>query len=148
MMQQLKLSYQRQLLPSLVIAAGVLIARAALPAGVSAWTEAPTTGPWLFTLAVFFAAATPVFLRTLFAHRMRGRTRVSEVDFIRFQRQVIRWSLITPYLACAACLLALPQFYFTGIVLATLYAVYYTYPSQRRIGSERRLFRVVADRDA
>lgn len=148
MMAQLKSCYQRQLLPPLVFSAMVMIARGTHLANPGPWIDAPDTGPWLFTLAVVFAAATPVFLRTLFAHRMRGRTRVPEVDFIRFQRQVIRWSLLTPYLACAACLLALPQFYFTGIVLATLYAVYYTYPSQRRIAVEQRMFRVGKGCDA
>ncbi|MFH1980948.1 MAG: hypothetical protein ABIL58_03815 [Pseudomonadota bacterium] len=148
MMQQLKLSYQRQLLPPLAATAVVMIAQGTHLAAPAPWIDAPAAGPWLFTLSVVFAGAAPVFLRTLFAHRMRRRTFVPEADFYRFQRQVIHWGLLTPYLACGACLLALPQFYFTGVALATLYAIYYTYPSQRRIAFEQRIFRVGKGRDA
>jgi hypothetical protein len=131
-----------------VVAAGVLIARCTHPAAEGLWVDASGCGPWLFSLAVVLAVAAPVVVRTLFAHRMRHNRVVAEADFFQFQRRMIHWALLTPYLAVAACLIPLPRFFFAGIILATLYAVYYTYPSRRRIGFDRRLFRVRKECDA
>jgi hypothetical protein len=98
--------------------------------------------PFLFILSVIFAIALPIFFRTLFAHRVRDQKSVSEEEFIRFERTFLYIVLVTPYVTLAAYLFGLPRFYCAGTVLTALYAVYYYYPSQRRIQFERRLFRV------
>jgi len=41
-----------------------------------------------------------------------------------------------------AYLLEFPRFYLAGTVLMALYAVYYYYPSKKRIQFERKIFRV------
>jgi hypothetical protein len=98
--------------------------------------------PLVFVSAVFFAVGLPVFLRSLFAHRMRERSTVAESDWLRFERTLIRLSLVTPYLVLPAYLFEFPRFYFAGTTLMALYAVYYFYPSGRRVQFERRMFRV------
>ena len=50
--------------------------------------------------------------------------------------------MATPYLALAAYVLAVPRFYLAGTVLAMLYAMYYHYPTTRRLIFDRRIFRV------
>lgn len=95
-----------------------------------------------FLLAVVFAIGLPIFIRSLFAHKMRDRTHVSREELIKFERTLIIISMVTPYLTLIGYLLEFPRFYFSGIVLTALYAIYYYYPSEKRIQFERRIFRV------
>jgi hypothetical protein len=98
--------------------------------------------PLVFVLSVVFAIAWPIFFRTLFAHKMRQKKRVSEVDLIKFERNFLYIALVTPYLTLIAYLFEFPRFYLAGTVLMALYAVYYYYPSKKRIQFEKRIFRV------
>ena len=98
--------------------------------------------PLIFILSVVFAMALPIFLRTVFSHKVRHQQSVSEAEWIRFERQFLYIALITPYLALLAYLFNLPKFHFAGTVLMALYAIYYYYPSKKRIEFERRIFRV------
>ena len=107
-----------------------------LPAGNAAWAAA------LFILAVVTAGAVPIICRAYFVHRVRHRRQVSEDEFYRFQRRQVLVVMATPYIALAAYALAVPGFYLTGIQLAMLYALYYHFPSRRRVGFDRRIFRV------
>jgi hypothetical protein len=100
------------------------------------------TGPILFTLSVLFAVALPIFMRTLFAHRMRDRKATTKEDFLHFERRQIQLSLVSPYWAALAILLQSPQFYLVGSFLMALYGSYYYYPSERRIRFDERIFRV------
>ncbi|MCF8051167.1 MAG: hypothetical protein K9L59_08010 [Desulfobacterales bacterium] len=98
--------------------------------------------PWLFVLAVFFAAAAPVMMRAVFAHRMRLRKSTPQPAFFRFQQQVLLVSLMAPYAAIGACLMEMPRIYQAGTLLAALYAAYYHFPTKRRLDFDRRIFRV------
>ena len=98
--------------------------------------------PLLLVLSVIFAVALPVFFRALFAHRVREQKSVSEADLLRFERTFLYIALVTPYLTLIGYLLEFPRFHLAGSVLMTLYAVYYYFPSQRRIRFEKRIFRV------
>jgi len=98
--------------------------------------------PLVFILSVVFAIAWPIFFRTLFAHKIRHQKSISEADLIKFERNFLYIALVTPYLMLTAYLLEFPRFYLTGTVLMALYAVYYYYPSKKRIQFERRIFRV------
>jgi hypothetical protein len=98
--------------------------------------------PYVFIASVLFAVALPILLRSLFTHRIRRQQSISEEQFIKFERQCIYAALVTPYLMLVAYLFSLPRFHLAGTVLMTLYAVYYYYPSEKRIHFEKRLFRV------
>ena len=98
--------------------------------------------PLVFILSVVFAIAFPIFFRTLFPHKIRHQKSISEADLINFERNFLYIALVTPYLMLTAYLLEFPRFYLAGTVLMALYAVYYYYPSKKRIQFERRIFRV------
>ncbi|MCF8063176.1 MAG: hypothetical protein K9M82_11710 [Deltaproteobacteria bacterium] len=145
MTKQLKRSYFSLLVPAVLALA--------LLAGIKSFNLLPHTptypsgslfflAPFVFVLAVIFAVGLPVFLRSLFAHRMREQSTVAESDWLKFERTLIRISLVTPYLIVPAYLFEFPRFYFSGTTLMALYAVYYFYPSRKRIQFERRMFRV------
>ncbi len=96
----------------------------------------------LFILSAITAIAGPLFFRTLFAHSMRKQKQVPAKEFLSFQRKILWISQITPYFAFAAVLCDFPRFYAAAIVLMALYAVYYYFPSQKRINFDRKIFRV------
>jgi hypothetical protein len=96
----------------------------------------------IFILSVVFAVALPILYRTLFANRMSSQTSTPETDWLKFELNLIRIALITPYLTVFAYFLQIPKFHLSGTTLAALYAIYYFYPSQKRIAFEKRIFRV------
>lgn len=97
--------------------------------------------PIVFVLSVIFGIAAPIFFRSLFAQKMSNKKNTSESKLIKFEQNLIRIALVTPYLGLFAYLYEFKQFYFTATFLVTLYAVYYFYPSQKRIAFEKRIFR-------
>lgn len=122
-----------------VLAAGALQS-GWMAAGTAAWR--PQIGIVLFVLAVAFAVALPILWRALFAYRQKGRQRVTASALLGLQRRLILTALAAPYLALLAYGLQVPRFYAAGSMLAALYAVYYHYPSRRKLRYEKRLFRV------
>lgn len=96
----------------------------------------------VFILSVITAIAGPLFFRTLFAHSMRKQRQVPAKEFLSFQKKILWISMITPYLAFTAVLCDFPRFFAVAIVLMALYAVYYYFPSQKRIDFDRKIFRV------
>ncbi|MEE4265345.1 MAG: hypothetical protein V2I56_21850 [Desulfobacteraceae bacterium] len=99
-------------------------------------------GPLIFILGIVLAVAFPIFYRAFFAHKSRDLINLPEKKLLKFERTLINVAMITPYLALAAYFFELPRFYTSSAILVGLYAVYYFYPSKKRIGFERRIFRV------
>lgn len=143
MADALKKTYWSLLIPAI---AALLLAYAAGWAGLAPLdpgaSAAPLLAPMAFILSVVLAVAGPIWLRAVFANRVRGHKSVSQATLIRFERRLIVVSLSTPYLIAPAYLLNFPDIFFLGIVLMALYAVYYFYPSKSRIQFEKRIFRV------
>ncbi|HSL61299.1 MAG TPA: hypothetical protein VK885_05905 [Desulfotignum sp.] len=102
----------------------------------------PMAPGMVFIGAAVTALAGPLFLRTLFAHSVRSQKTVPAADFLCFQRRLLWVSQATPYLAFVAVLFEFPRFYAVAIVLMGLYAMYYYFPSQQRIGFDKKIFRV------
>jgi hypothetical protein len=98
--------------------------------------------PIIFILSIVFSVALPILYRTLFANRMSSQTSTSEKEWLRFEQNLIRIALVTPYLTVSAYFFQIPKFHLSGTTLAALYAIYYFYPSQKRIAFEKRIFRV------
>jgi hypothetical protein len=104
----------------------------------------PILYPIIFVVSVCFAVALPIFYRTVFANKRRHQTRTAEEDWLKFERNMLYIAMATPYVALIAQILQLPRFHLGGTIIMALYAVYYYYPSKRRIEFERRVFRVQA----
>ncbi len=109
-------------------------------------------GPWTgahrgIGVAVFMGAAllgiaAPLGLRTAFVSSHRDERSIPEAEVERFERRVLLVALWAPYLAVVAAYLELPTVLFAGTVLSAFYALYYLYPTRRRVAHERRIFRV------
>jgi hypothetical protein len=102
----------------------------------------PVLYPIVFIASVCFAVAFPIFYRTVFANKRRHQTHTTEEDWLKFERNLLYIAMATPYIALIAQILQLPRFHLAGTIIMALYAVYYYYPSKRRIAFERRIFRV------
>jgi hypothetical protein len=98
--------------------------------------------PSIFILSVFFAVAGPIFYRAFFAHKKRFDQSIPENDLAKFERNIIYIAMPAPYLAFSAFCLNLPRFYTAGTILMGIYAVYYFFPSKKRVALDRRIFRV------
>jgi MFS family permease len=98
--------------------------------------------PFVFIISVCFAVAFPILYRTVFANKMRHQTHTAEEDWLKFERNLLYIAMATPYVCLIAQILKLPRFHLGGTIIMALYAVYYFYPSKKRIDYERRIFRV------
>ena len=98
--------------------------------------------PFIFIVSVCFAVAFPILYRTVFANQRRHQKNTTEEDWLKFERNLLYIALVTPYVCLIAQILKLPRFHLGGTILMALYAVYYYYPSKKRIDYERRIFRV------
>ena len=100
--------------------------------------------PIIFVIAVCLAVALPIFYRSVFANKQRHLNETAEADWLKFEQHLLYIAMATPYVALIAQILQLPRFHLGGTIIMALYAVYYYYPSKRRIEFERRVFRVKA----
>ncbi len=96
----------------------------------------------LFILAIAVGVAIPIFLRVYFFSKLKEKKFSTEEEFIKYEESIITVIAVTPYLAFAAALLNMDPFYFGGVVLAAIYAMYYHYPSEKKINFDKKIFRV------
>ena len=97
--------------------------------------------PAIFILAAVFAFAGPILYRTLFAHRKRNLSKIPQTVLFKFERNLICMTVVVPYLALVGYFLQLPRFHFAATLLMALYAIYYYYPSKKRIAFDGKIFR-------
>ena len=96
----------------------------------------------LLVLTALFSVALPIFYRSLFANKVKDRKSITINEFLKFEKNLIIIAMITPYFLVFTVLLNLSGFYFGTIVIIALYAVYYYYPSEKRVEFEKKLFRI------
>ncbi len=142
MIHQLKRTYFCLLIPAIIGIVGIYLLKAFdfIQAGKPPFLS--MLAPLVFVLSAVFAIAAPVFFRSLFAHKMKNEKHITEPDLIKFEQRLIRIALSAPYLVWIAYFFEFEKFYFSAIFIMALYAVYYFYPSQKRIAFEKRIFRI------
>ncbi len=96
----------------------------------------------VFVASVCTAVALPILYRTLFANLRRSKTHTSEWQWLKFERGLLYIAMATPYVSLIALMLELQRFHLAGTLIMSFYAVYYYYPSKRRLDYDRRIFRV------
>jgi Trk-type K+ transport system membrane component len=119
----------------------ILVRRFSAPDMGAVKTLQWVTAPVLFALSFAFGIAFPILFRTLFVHKNRHEKGISEDVLFKFERNTLYIALVAPYIALAGFFLEIPRFHLVGALLACFYAVYYFYPSRKRIQYERRIFR-------
>jgi len=139
---QLKKCYTALLAPAILgFIVAILIRRFSAIDMEAARSVQRFTAPLLFALSFAFGVAFPLFFRTLFVHKNRHEKSIAEDALLTFERNTLYIALVTPYIALTAFFLEIPRFHLAGAFLASFYAVYYFYPSHKRIQYEKRIFR-------
>jgi Ca2+/Na+ antiporter len=141
MHDRLKKIYFIVLTPALVGFLAVWLLRQAKPAITVTGQHMAVMAPAIFIMAAIFAIAGPILYRSLFAHRQRNRIKVPQVVLYGFERNLTGMALVTPYLALVGYFLQLTRFHLAATLFLALYAVYYYYPSRKRIAFDGKLFR-------
>lgn len=95
-----------------------------------------------FILAGVFSLALPIFYRALFVSKLKDRKIIPLQEFLDFEKKLIIISMISPYIIIIPIIFNFSSFYFAGIILFSLYSIYYYYPSEKRIDFEKKLFRI------
>ncbi len=119
-----------------------ILGKLGLAAPPSALAGSPWIGRAFFLAAALAGIAAPLALRTAFVARHRTSEAVPEAELERFERLTLLVALTAPFFAVAAAWLGTSRLFLAGAALSAFYALYYLYPSERRIRHERRIFRV------
>ncbi|MCJ2164815.1 MULTISPECIES: hypothetical protein [unclassified Pseudodesulfovibrio] len=137
--------YLLMLAPAALIFGGWAACRQAgltpnMPSGTAA-----VIGPIVFIAAIILAVALPLLCRVGFVRKVEGQKNVESAPFLDFQLTLMSIALTAPFAAAAGYIAGVANFHFAGAFLASLYAAYYYYPSEKRIHQEMRLFRVTSN---
>ena len=140
--KQLKKLYFIQLLPAII-----LIGLLYFFGSQFKWQgNMPATGNLindiLIALAAIVGIAFPVFFRSYFVYKIRDKKVISEEIFIRFEKIIITFSLITPYFLVFSLAFDMKSQVNICITILALYAAYYYYPSVRKMKFEMKVFRI------
>ena len=138
---QLKRLYFSLLVPAILGFIAAYLVKTFLEVDVAAVKSSQLTAPLLFILAFTFGVALPILWRTFFVRRNHDQKETKETDLLKFEQRTLYIALVAPYICLVAFFLEISRFHFYGTVLAGLYAVYYFYPSRKRIHYEKRIFR-------
>ncbi len=147
MIKRLQKKYFVLILPPVLLAIIVyLMQRFKIWEGVN-YTPSQTFSVILFISAIAVGVAIPIFLRVYFFSKLKEKNFSSEFEFIKYEELIISVISVTPYLAFVAAMMKMNSFYFGGIVLAAIYALYYHYPSEKKINFDKKIFRVKENPD-
>lgn len=96
----------------------------------------------MVALAAIIGIAFPMFFRSFFVFRVRDKKEITMDVFIRFEKILIIFSLITPYFLVLSLAFDLKNKANIFITILALYAAYYYYPSVRKMKFEMKTFRI------
>ena len=88
------------------------------------------------------AVVLPLWYRISFVKKMKGKAHTDESDFIKFEKKFLTIASASVYVLIAGYLLALSRIPLSVMLLFVLYALYFYFPSEKRIRSEQKIFRV------
>jgi hypothetical protein len=89
-----------------------------------------------------FAVVLPLWYRILFVNRMKGKANTDKHRFIQFERDFLTLASVSVYILVAGFILAMPRIPLAVMVLFVIYALYFYFPSEKRIRSEKKIFKV------
>ena len=97
---------------------------------------------FMIIATALFAVVLPLWYRIFFVNKIKGEEHTDEQRFMRFEKNFLTIASISVYILIAGYLLALPRITLSVMVLFVLYALYFYFPSEKRIRSEMNIFKV------
>lgn len=104
--------------------------------------QGETFGYVLIALAAIVGIAFPMFFRSFFVYKIRDKKEITLDIFIRFEKILMTFSLITPYFLVFSIAFDITNKANIFITILALYAAYYYFPSARKIKFEMKVFRI------
>ena len=89
----------------------------------------------------------PIFYRTWFVNKIRKQKDLALNQFIDFEKKLILLALITPLFLILGLSLNFNQKALILLTIFSLYALYYYYPSVKKMRFEIQLFRIKTPKD-
>ncbi len=94
------------------------------------------------TLSGVMGIAIPIFYRSFFVYRLKGKKQISRDAFVSFEQTLISIALTAPYFLVISILMNMNQTSNMLIAIFSLYAIYYYFPSEKKVLFEMKLFRI------
>lgn len=101
----------------------------------------------MVALAAVIGVAFPMFYRSFFVFKVRDKREITTDVFIRFEKVLMIFSLITPYFLVLSIAFDMKNKANIFITILALYAVYYYFPSVRKMKFEMKIFRIKENPD-
>lgn len=142
MLTELQAFFKKNLYPAVTI---ILLVKIAQSAG---WLTFRIDAPGrvfevgLLLIAVCSALLSPFLYRIYFIGQYKNQQYTPERAFVRFQKNTLSIAVFTSYLFILTLVYTVAPYIQISILLLTLYAAYFYYPSKKRLTFEVKLFRV------
>ena len=101
----------------------------------------PVAAAILVAMAAVTSIAGPLWYRLYFARRHQRSQTVALHELLHFEKRLINLAGLTTYLLILAFVVQLPRTPFLAVAMLLLYAMYFYFPSARRIRHEKQMFR-------
>jgi hypothetical protein len=101
----------------------------------------------LLMAAVFFAIVLPLWYRILFVRKKQGQKATEKNEFLRFEKKFLTFASVSIYILIAGYMTGLSKIPVSVMLLLVLYALYYYFPSEKRIEREKAIFKVKQNTD-
>jgi len=108
---------------------------------ISQQASRPTT-MFILVLTGGLAILLPLWQRILFCRKQTGKSGTDLGVFIRFEKRFMVSGLLAAYMIPLGYFCRLPQVPLFWMIIFSLYAVYYYFPSGKRITMECKIFKV------
>ena len=112
----------------------------------------PQPSTLLMQIFVAFSAIVgiglPIFYRTWFVNKIRHQKKLALNQFIGFEKKLLLMALITPLFLILGLFLNFNQKALILLTIFSLYALYYYYPSVKKMRFEMQLFRIKTTKDS
>ncbi len=106
-------------------------------------------GRVMSTAIMVFAAITstilPVWYKIILIRKLRNKQKISTQNFVSMQFRIVITVSFSVYWIFPAYLYQLPEMPMVITAFFALYGLYYYYPSQKRIDTEKKIFKIEDD---
>lgn len=134
--------YFRQLLPAIILIAVAYLLKYYFKLSETEPVPSLLVSVVITTLAGVVGIAAPIFFRSYFVYKNRDKKKILPDDFLGFERVLLTTALISPYFLVISVLINMNETANMLITIFALYALYYYFPTEKKIRFEMRIFRI------
>ena len=138
----LKRIYFLELLPSVLLIGMIYLLKYHFKLLTTIYIPGYFVSALVLFLTIVIGIALPIFYRSYFVYKIRNQKQISTETFIRFEKVLLIAALVTPYFLFISLLINMKETANLVITMLALYAVYYYFPSEKKVRFEMKIFRI------